>query len=77
MARTRKKKDSCPECRGSGIYIGAGTLPPEPCKTCAEREKKEKGVDVSGTYEYYWSGHDEDTECSYWGLWMEEFNDAD
>lgn len=25
---------NCGECLGSGWYIGAGTLPPSPCRTC-------------------------------------------
>ena len=24
----------CSECGDTGFYVGAGTLPPEPCRTC-------------------------------------------
>lgn len=26
---------TCPDCRGTKVYIGLGWLPAEPCRTCA------------------------------------------
>ena len=26
----------CPDCNGTGVYVGLGTYPTEPCRTCAD-----------------------------------------